>query len=35
LGEHVKFSADSVQLMYFPQKADGTLDAPVTQSFAC
>ena len=29
------WSAGLVQLQYYPQKPDGSLDAPVTSSFAC
>ena len=33
--EHITLNMASVTLTYWRQKADGTLDAPVTQTFGC
>jgi type VI secretion system secreted protein Hcp len=34
-GEVITLGAGSVQLLFFPQKADGSLDTPITSSFTC
>jgi type VI secretion system Hcp family effector len=35
LVERVTWSAASVQLLFYPQKPDGSLDNPIVTSFAC